>query len=94
MSFDKRLSCVVNKANKLIAFLRKLQTFLSRKSIVTIYKSFIRPYLDNGDVINDQPFNKWVKVFKNGPSKICGRQPLENLKWYDLYRQTISLHIF
>ena len=22
---------------------------------------------------------KWVKVFKNGPSKICGRQPLKNL---------------
>ena len=24
----------------------------------------------------------WVKVFKNGPSKICGRQPLKNLKSY------------
>ena len=23
---------------------------------------------------------KWVKLFKNGPSKICGRQPLKNLK--------------
>ena len=23
---------------------------------------------------------KWDKVFKNGPSKICGRQPLKNLK--------------
>ena len=22
------------------------------------------------------PSNKWDKVFKNGPSKICGRQPL------------------
>ena len=24
----------------------------------------------------------WVKVFKNGPSKNCGRQPLKNLKAY------------
>ena len=24
----------------------------------------------------------WDKVFKNGPSKICGRQPLKNLKEY------------
>ena len=24
------------------------------------------------------------KVFKNGPSKICGRQPLKNLKGYGL----------
>ena len=27
----------------------------------------------------------WVKVFKNGPSKICGRQPMT--------KQTISLQI-
>ena len=26
--------------------------------------------------------NKWNKVFKNGPSKICGRQPLKNLSGY------------
>ena len=29
-------------------------------------------------------------VFKNGPSKICGRQPLKNLKGYGLLKQTIS----
>ena len=23
----------------------------------------------------------WDKVFKNGPSKICGRQPLKNVTW-------------
>ena len=27
---------------------------------------------------------KWVKVFKNGPSKICGRQHLKKLKLYGL----------
>ena len=26
----------------------------------------------------------WGKVFTNGPSKICGKQPLKNLKWYVL----------
>ena len=40
--------------------------------------------------INNQPTfwiwlfackNIWVKVFKNGPSKICGRQSLKKLKW-------------
>ena len=29
----------------------------------------------------------WDKVFKNGPSKICGRQPLKNLKGYGLLRK-------
>ena len=32
----------------------------------------------------------WVKVFKNGPSKICGRQPLKKIE----VMQTISLQIF
>ena len=36
----------------------------------------------------------WDNVFKNEPSKICGRQPLKNLKWYGLYKQTMSLQIF
>ena len=31
---------------------------LSRRSLVTIYKSFIRPHLDYGDIIFDQAFNK------------------------------------
>ena len=26
----------------------------------------------------------WVRAFKNGPSKICGRQHLKNVKWYGL----------
>ena len=26
----------------------------------------------------------WDKVFKNGPSKMCGRQGFKNLKWYGL----------
>ena len=36
----------------------------------------------------------WDKVFKNGSSKICGRQPLRNLKKYGLLKQTISLQTF
>ena len=31
--------------------------------------------------------NTWDKVFKSGPRKICGRQPLRNLKGYDLLKQ-------
>ena len=37
-----------------VGLLRKLSTLLSRQS----YKSFIRPHLDYGDVIYDQPLNE------------------------------------
>ena len=32
--------------------------------------------------------NVWEKVFKNGPSKICGRQLLKDLKEYGLLKLT------
>ena len=38
-----------------IGLLRKLQSILPRTSLLTIYKSFIRPHLDYGDVVYDQP---------------------------------------
>ena len=38
--------------------------------------------------------NIWEKVFKSAPSKICGREPLKNLKGYGLVKQAISLQIF
>ena len=36
----------------------------------------------------------WDKVFKNGASKICGRQPLNNLKGYGLPKQKVLLSVF
>ena len=37
--------------------MRKLQAFLPRQSLVTVYKVFIRPHLDYGDIIYDQTYN-------------------------------------
>ena len=34
----------------------------------------------------------WVKVLKNGLSKICGRQPLKNLKWYGLHMENLFIY--
>ena len=38
--------------------------------------------------------NIWAKVFKNGPNKICGRQPLKNLKLYDLWSRPYHFNFF
>ena len=35
--------------------MRKLNLLLPRSSLLTVYKCFIRPHLDYGDVIKDQP---------------------------------------
>ena len=47
----------IKKAMKGIGLLRKLQSILPRTSLLAIYKSFIRPQLDYGDVVYDQPSN-------------------------------------
>ena len=57
LTFEEHLKNVFNKANKTIGLLRKLSNLLPRQALVTIYKSFIRPHLDYGDVLYDQAFN-------------------------------------
>ena len=53
---------ITNKVNKSIGLLRKLQKFLPRRSLVTIYKSFIRTHIDYAEIIFDQVFNKPFQV--------------------------------
>ena len=48
----------ISKACKGIDVIRKLHYVLPRHSLLTIYKSFIRPHLDYGDIIYGQPNNQ------------------------------------
>ena len=52
--FDKHLNNVLNKVNKTIRLLRKLQYLLPRSTLITLHKSFDRPHLDYGDILYDQ----------------------------------------
>ena len=55
--FDEHLTNVSSKISKTIGLLRKSQNILPRPALLTIYKSFIRPHLDYGDIIYDQAYN-------------------------------------
>ena len=57
LNFEEYLKTIINKIIKTIGLLRKFQNFLPRKSLLTIYKSFIRPHFDYGDIIYDQTYN-------------------------------------
>ena len=46
------------KINKGVAVIKKLRYSLPRKSLITIYKAFLRPLIDYGDIIYDQPQNE------------------------------------
>ena len=57
LNFQEHFENMLNTVNKTIGLQRKLQNTLSRPSLMTIYKSFIRPHLDHGDIIYDQAYN-------------------------------------
>ena len=62
MTFDNRLwfnhlKPLFNKVNKTIGLLRKLQCLTPRYTLFTMYQTFIRPHLDNGDIIYQQDYN-------------------------------------
>ena len=48
----------IKKCNKLIGLIRRFSVNLSRNALLTIYKSFIRPYLDYCDILYDKPENE------------------------------------
>ena len=57
LDFSLHLKNVQSKLNKTIGLLRKLQNSLTRTSLITIFKSFIRPHLDYGDIIYDRAYS-------------------------------------
>ena len=57
LTFNDHITSKLTTVNKLISTLRKLYHYMPRDSLVTIYKSFIRPHLDYADVIFDKPSN-------------------------------------
>ena len=58
LNFNQHLKVAIEKTTKGISMLHKLRYHIPRKSLITLYKSFIRSHLDFADVIYDQPNNK------------------------------------
>ena len=62
LDFNEHIINKINKRNKIIGIMKKLSLFLSRKTLLTIYKSFVRPNVDYADIIYDESFNESFKT--------------------------------
>ena len=58
LNFKLHIKENISKAIKGIYIIKKLSNVLPRKSLITTYKSFVRPHLDYSDLIYDQPNNE------------------------------------
>ena len=58
LNFKQHFDISILKMNKGISVIKKLRQSLPRKSLLTIYKAFLRSLIDCGDTIYDQPQNE------------------------------------
>ena len=78
LSFVNHLNEKISKANKGIGLIKKLYNNLPRKSLLSIYKSFIRPHLDYADVIYDSAQNNSRSTVIDRRKVTVDRQELLN----------------
>ena len=71
MVFDHHIAEKILKANKGVSLISRLRKFLSRKSLLDIYKSFVRPHLDYGDIIYDNPGNSLTEKLESVQYNAC-----------------------
>ena len=57
LSFEEHLRLVFNKISKPIGLLCKLQCVIPRSTLLTISKTFVRFYLDYGDIKYEKAYN-------------------------------------
>ena len=103
LNFKQHIDSALLKTNKGISVIKKLRYSLPRKSLLTIYKAFLRPLIDYGDIIYYQPQIEsfWDKIesvqYKalaitgaiQGTShgKLCQELGLESLKSRRWYKR-------
>ena len=57
-NFHEHIAKKIKICSKLIGTIKHLSFHLPHKSLLTIYKSIVRPHLDYGDIIYDNPENE------------------------------------
>ena len=58
LMFEEHLKVITTKVNRTIRLLQKLQKTLPRSVLMTVYKAFVRPHLDYGDIIYSEAYNE------------------------------------
>ena len=57
LNFNAHVDQKIKTRNRIIGLIRRLSVTLPRNALLTIYKTFVRPHLDYGDILYDKPNN-------------------------------------
>ena len=65
LNFDKHISSIVNKANRVIALIRRKFTYMDKNLFLTLYKALVRSTLDYGNIIFHPSTKKNKQMLEN-----------------------------
>ena len=90
LNYNTHVKEKLSKVYKEIGLLRNLPNKLPRQALVTIYKAFIRPHLEYGDILYDKPnnetfINKTEKAQYDAELAITGA--IRRTTWEKLYAE-------
>ena len=72
LDFNIHVDNKIKKRYRMIGVIKRLSVNVPRKVLLTIYKSFIRPHLDYGDILYDKPGNQNFQIeLEKGQFKAC-----------------------
>ena len=58
VNFNAHVDQKLKTCNRIIGLIRRLSVTLPRNALLTIYKTFVRPHLDYGDILYCKPNNE------------------------------------
>ena len=58
LNFNAHVDQKIKKCNRMVGLIRRLSVTLPRNSLLTVYKTFVRPHLVYGDILYDKPNNE------------------------------------
>ena len=69
LNFSHHIKEKITKAMKGVGVIKILSKMLPQHSLLTIYKSFVRPHLDYGDILYDQ--SKLLSLDSGSENCVC-----------------------
>ena len=82
---------MTTKMNTTIGLLRKLQNLFPNTVLTTVYKAFVRPYFDYGDILYDQVFNlsfQWnLESIQYGAAFLGITSTIWDTSWEKIYQE-------
>ena len=80
MSFESHLNNKIARANQGLGIMKHLKKWVSHNTLEVIYKVYVRPHLDYGDIVYDKPVVHKSSVFQSDSSSSISKK-IESIQY-------------